>query len=149
MTAITPESIDGSMLRVISASMTQRRLSELVREPVGRAEWWVEITRELDDLAESVCEGPGDMVDPVGFGEQIRSDAPHLMTRWSRLAADSDDLYREVCDVRLQASRYAGDPIAVNAVCRAISDLLAHVERFQRRTTDLLLEAYERDLGGE
>jgi hypothetical protein len=51
--------------------------------------------------------------------------------------------------VRLQAGRAAGDPDAVAAVSAAIRDLLTQVRRYQERTTDVLLDAYQRDLGGD
>ena len=149
MTAITPETFEGRMLRVISANLTQRRLVELVRQPGGEARWWVDVTRELDDLAEAVSEAPGDVVDVTGFVEQIRSDAPHLMVRWERLAAERDEMFDAVCDLRLRASLRAGDPTAVVGVCIEIRQVLDRVRRFQRRTTDLLLDAYVRDLGGD
>jgi hypothetical protein len=141
MTAITPDMVSGSSV--------QRRLGELLQEDWGRAGWWVEITRRLDDLAESVRTAPGDLADVPGFTEQIRADAPHLMSRWQRLAGERDGLYDAVTQVRLLAGRNAGDPGAVPVVSRAIRDLLARVRRFQERTTEVLLDAYERDMGGE
>lgn len=149
MTAISPDVIDGARLRVISSSLTQKRLGELTRDRRGRAGWWVEVTRQLDDLAESVLVTPGDLVDASGFTEQLRDDAPHLMSRWQRLAGERDGLYAAVTEVRLLASRNAGDPTAVFVVSRAIREVLARVRRFQERTTEVLLDAYERDMGGE
>jgi hypothetical protein len=109
----------------------------------------VEVTRQLDDLAESVLSTPGDLIDAVGFTEQLREDAPHLMGRWQRLAGERDGLYAAVIEVRLLASRSAGDPTAVFGVNRAIREMLVRVRRFQERTTEVLLDAYERDMGGE
>ena len=107
------------------------------------------ITRALDDLADAVHTTPGDLLDPEGFTEQLRADAPHLMGRWQRMAADHDHLTAAITAVRLRAGRSAGDPGAVGAVSAAISDLLTHVRRYQERTTDVLLDAYQRDLGGD
>ena len=148
MTAM-PDTLDGTMLQVISATLTQRRLEELITAPVGRVGWWVELTRELDDRAESVSSTPGNLIDPAGFAEQLRADAPHLLSRWQRLAIERESLYSAVAEVRLQASRLAGDPLSVDAVCRSVRELLARVRRHQERTTDVLLDAYERDMGGE
>ena len=148
MTAM-PDTLDGTMLQVINATLTQRRLEELVAEPLGGAVWWVEVTRQLDDLAESVRSTPGNLVDVAGFTEQIRTDAPHLMSRWERLGVERDGLYEAVTAVRLQASAYAGDPFGVIIVSRAVRDVLTRVRRYQERTTDVLLDAYERDMGGE
>ena len=148
MTAM-PDTLDGTMLQVISGHLTQRRLEELVADPIDRAGWWVELIRQLDDLAESVQTSPGNLVDVIGFAEQIRVDAPHLLSRWGRLAIERDGLYDAVARVRLQVSRDAGDPAALTGVCRSVRDVLTRVRRHQERTTDVLLDAYERDMGGE
>ena len=65
---------------------------ELLGDERPGAGWWVAITRTLDDLADSVHTTPGDLIDPEGFTEQLRADAPHLIGRWLRLpgAASSD-----------------------------------------------------------
>ncbi len=150
MTLVAPDVVaDGSMLHVISFGRVQARLAELLHDRRGRATWWVELTRQLDDLAETVNSAPGDVVDSDAFAEQIRSDAPHLMGRWSKLAGERDALYHDVTEVRVLAGTYAGDPSAVAAVSRAVRDVLARVRRFQERTTEVLLDAYERDMGGE
>ena len=109
----------------------------------------MQITRALDDLADAVHATPGDLIDPEGFTEQIRADAPYLMGRWLRLAGDRDHLTAAIASVRLQAGNMAGDPDAVGTVSAAIRALLAQVRRYQERTTDVLLDAYQRDLGGD
>ena len=91
----------------------------------------------------------GDLIDPDGFTEQIRADAPYLMGRWLRLAGDRDQLTAAIAAARLQAGNMAGDPDAVGTVSAAIRALLAQVRRYQERTTDVLLDAYQRDLGGD
>ena len=150
MMTITPEVTDSSMLRVVSSSAVLRRLAELVHEAgQAGATWWVEITRQLDDLADAVQTAPGDLLDAAGFTEQIRADAPHLMGRWERMSAERDGLIAAVTDVRMLAGHSAGDPALVGPITHAIQDLLARVRRFQQRTTEVLLDAYERDLGGE
>ena len=66
-----------------------------------------------------------------------------------RLSSERDGLYDAVTDVRLQVGRDAGDESAVEPATHAIRTLLARARRFQERTTEVLLDAYERDLGGE
>lgn len=149
MTAITPDYMESSVLRGPSFSQVHRRLSELLEDGRGRAGWWVEVTRQLDHLAESVSSGPGQLTDLEGFSDQIRADAPHLIGRWRRLAGERDGLFDAVTEVRLLTSRYAGDPEAVSAVTRAVRDVLARVRRFQDRASEVLLDVYERDIGGE
>lgn len=149
MTTITPDTLDGSMLRVVTFSGVQARLSELLQGHRGMASWWVEIARQLDDLADALRTEPGDLIDVEGFTEQIREDAPHLMGRWIRLADERDGLADLISSVRLQVGRDAGDPSAVESITTSIRELLARTRRFQERTTEVLLDAYERDLGGE
>jgi enamine deaminase RidA (YjgF/YER057c/UK114 family) len=149
MTAITPDAVDTTLLRVITFSSVQTRLTHLLEEHPGLTSWWVEVARQLDDLAAAVRTEPGDLVDAEGFTEQIRDDAPHLMSRWMRLSAEREGLYDAVAQVRLQVGRDAGDPTAVEAAQQAIRSLLTRARRFQERTTEVLLDAYERDLGGE
>jgi hypothetical protein len=149
MTVSTPAVMAGPPLRSASSRRAQRRLSELVREGWGPAGWWVEVTRQLDDLAEAVLASPGDVGDTVGFADQIRTDAPHLLGRWQRLAREREGLYEQISAVRLLAGSSAGDPAAIGLVSRAIKDVVAKVRRFHERTTDVLLDAYARDIGGE
>lgn len=146
MTAVVNDPVPSMVVRSREA---QRRLQVLAQEHLGTAGWWVEITRQLDSLAESVRDVPGDMIDLRGITEQLRADAPHLMGRWERLANDRDALFEAVSEVRMLASGSAGDPGAVGRVSAAIRDVLGRIRRYEERTTDVLLDAYERDLGGE
>jgi hypothetical protein len=141
--------VDGTSLRVLSVAGVQSRLVDLLGDEHLGAGWWVAITRALDDLADAVHTTPGDLLDPEGFTEQLRADAPHLMGRWQRMAAYRDHLTATITTVRLQAGRAAGNPDAVGPVSAAIRDLLTQVRRYQERTTDVLLDAYQRDLGGD
>lgn len=145
MTAITPDAWGTKVLQPVSVSHIQGRLGELVKDRRGVAGWWVEVTRQLDSLGEAVLGTPVD----GGMAEQFRYDAPHLVSRWEHLAVERDGLYEEVAQVRLLAGRSAGDPLAVGTVIRAIQDVVARVRRFQERTSAVLLDAYERDFGGE
>lgn len=107
------------------------------------------MARQLDNLSDAVVSAPGNVIDTEGFTEQIRSDAPHLLGRWMRLSEERDTLMASVTRVRLLVGEYAGDATAVDAVAREVEGVLTTVRRYQERTTDVLLDAYERDLGGE
>jgi hypothetical protein len=71
------------------------------------------------------------------------------MGRWQRMAAERDHLTATITAVRGQAGRGAGNPDAVGPVSAAIRDLAIQVRRYQERTTAVLLDAYQRDLGGD
>lgn len=148
MSAITPDALTVPTLRGLRLAAVQQRLAELAGDARGRATWWVEVTRHLDELAESVLGGAVDL-DLPGMTEQLRDDAPHLIGRWRRISAERDGLYEQVSELRRVAGSSAGDPGAVSAVSSAIQDLLARVRRFQQRSGDVLFDAYGRDLGGE
>ena len=141
--------VGGTSLRVRSVAGAQSRLGELLGDQRPGAGWWVEITRALDDLADAVHTTPGDLLDPEGFTELLRADAPHLIGRWQRMTAERDHLTATITAVRLQAGHGAGDPDAVGPVSAAIRDLATAVRRYQERTTAVLLDAYQRDLGGD
>ena len=108
MSTRTPVMVDRSTLRVLSVAGAQSRLDELLGAQRPGAGWWVQITRALDDLADAVHTTPGDLIDPDGFTEQIRADAPYLMGRWLRLAGDRDQLTAAITAVRLQAGNRPG-----------------------------------------
>ena len=149
MSTATQVMVDRPTLRVLSVAGAQSHLEVLLADQRTGAGWWVAITRALDDLADAVHTTPGDLIDPDGFTEQLRSDAPHLMGRWLRLAGERDQLTTAITTVRLHAGHNAGDPDAAGAVRAAIRTLLTQVRRYQERTTDVLLDAYQRDLGGD
>ncbi len=149
MTAITTDLHTTSDLRVTDYTRVHDHLVSLLDQPSGSITWWIEVTRQLDELAEVIRSSAGNLIDPEGFTEQIRDDAPHLMTRWMRLATERDELDHAVTEVRILAGARAGDSSAVDGVIDAIREVLARARRYQERTTDVLLDAYERDLGGE
>lgn len=145
MTAITPDAWGTTVLHAVSTTSIQGRLTELVKDRRGLAAWWVDLTRQLDSLGEAVLGTPVD----GGMAEQLRYDAPHLVSRWEHLTVERDGLYEEVTRVRMLAGDSAGDPAAVGMVARAVQDVVARVRRFQERASQVLFDAYERDIGGE
>lgn len=149
MTMMAADSRNGAALAVGTVSGVQARLTALLDDHRGGAGWWVDIAGQLDRLSEALRRAPGDLVDPEGFTEQLRADAPHLMSRWVRLCHEGEVLAAKLGEVRLLVGTQAADPAAVPAVSTAIKDVLARARRYQERTTDVLLDAYERDIGGE
>lgn len=139
----------GPGLRVTSVTGTARRLSELLRERRGRAQWWVELARQLDELSMGLVESAEQTANRRGLADQIRRDAPHLLGRLRRLDGELDLLVAQTASVRLLIAEYAGDPLAVHAVSRAVLELTWRVGRYQEKTSEMLLDAYARDMGGE
>lgn len=150
MTAMAADlSAGGGTLWVASLSAAQRRLGELLSDRRGRVQWWVELTRYLDDLGASLTESAEELENRRGLSDQIRRDAPHLLGKLRRLDGERDRIAAEVGAVRLLAGDYAGDPMAVGAVSRAVRELMWRVRRYQEKSTEMLLDAYARDMGGE
>ncbi len=155
MTALTTDLHAGTGLpptvdlRVTDYTQAHDHLVGLLDDRRGLISWWIDLTRQLDELADAIRTTAGNLLDPEGFTEQIREDAPHLMGRWLRLSAERDELDRAVTEVRIRAGASAGDPSAVDSIISAVRDVLNRARRYQERTTDVLLDAYERDLGGE
>jgi hypothetical protein len=150
MTAMAADvNVSGVTLRVVSLAGAQRRLGELLSDRRGRVQWWVELTRYLDELSASLNESAEELDTRRGLADQIRRDAPHLLGKLRRLDGERDRIATEVNQVRLLAGDYAGDPMAVNAVSRAVRELMWRVRRYQEKSTEMLLDAYARDMGGE
>ncbi|MGV1004729.1 MAG: hypothetical protein ACOYEV_08155 [Candidatus Nanopelagicales bacterium] len=146
MTAVT-DSAGVPELFVVDMAHVQRRLDQLLADDRGRASWWVDLTRNLDALAV----GLRDDSDSVGrrLFYQLKADAPHLLGRHRRLAGEREAIVDEVTAARVLASTHAGDPQAVGTVTGTVHALLMRVRRYQEKTTEMLFDAYGRDIGGE
>lgn len=123
------------------------RLTGLINERRGVAQWWVDLTGQLDELNVRL------MTDGEqawrGLSDQLRRDAPHLSSHLARLDEEQQDLESELMAVRMLAGDSAGDPSMARQVKDAVRDLLNRIRRLEERTTQVMYEAYERDLGGE
>lgn len=150
MTAIAGDlGIPGPRLRTASVSTSRMHLDELLRDHRGRAQWWVELSRHLDDLRAGLVESVDEVEARRGLAAQIRADAPHLIGRLDRLDHERERISDQAQRVRVLAGDYAGDPLAVSAIVRLVRDLVYRVRRYQEHTTEVMLDAYERDIGGE
>lgn len=150
MTAIIGDvSIPGPRLRAASVSTSRVRLEELLGDHRGMAQWWVELIRHLDDLRAGLVESVDEVDARRGLAEQIRSDAPHLLGRLARLDHEREQISMQAQRVRVLAGEHSGDPQAVNSIVRLVHDLVFRVRRHQEHTTEIMIDAYERDIGGE
>ena len=142
--------VGGTSLRVRSVAGAQSRLGELLGDQRPGAGWWVEITRALDDLADAVHTTPGDLLDPEGFTEQLRADAPHLMGRWQRMAAERDHLTATITAVRLPSRARRREPGRRRAgECGDPRPGRPRSAGTRNAPPTVLLDAYQRDLGGD
>ena len=141
MTAYIPQS------RIPGVSETSDRLGTLLNDRRSVAQWWVDLTAQLDELAGRL------MIDSQevwrSISDQITRDAPHMSAQLRRLDAEQEALESELFRVRMEAGEAAGDPKRAQAISGTVRDLLHRIRRHSEKTNQALYDAYERDLGGE
>lgn len=111
---------------------------------LGSAAWWSCMAQRLDNLREemSAC-------DVEGLAAQISADAPHLAAAARRLAPMNAAILDRARDLRLRIAEVAGSATAAPAIADEMTQFLHSVTVLYRTSDRLLVEAYERDLGGE
>ncbi len=120
------------------------RLSHCSGHESGAASWWACVARHLDELGEDLA-----VSDNAGLVAQVMEDTPELAAGAVRLEHLDDAVRREVSELRLLIAARAGIGSAVAEVQRAIDEVMHRVRTLDRIADDLLLDAYERDYGGE
>ena len=130
-----------------AVSITSDRISGLLRQSSNLAQWWVDLTEQLDDLSMRLL---GE-VDTMwrGLREQLTQDAPHLSAQVRRIDNEQEEIEEELLRVRILVGSAAGESAQLPEVTAAVNDLIDRVSGFDEWTTKLLYDAYENDLGGE
>lgn len=123
------------------------RIGGLLKARPSRAQWWVELAEQLDDLAQGLIAESDEVW--RGMSDQITRDAPHMTSQLRRIDAEHEVLARELLRVRILAGECAGDAGRVRTVKDAVRSLLHRLRRYESRATQALYDAYERDIGGE
>lgn len=123
---------------VAAMTVTDERIRGLLQVTRPSHDWWCELTARLDDLALRMHE-PMDVVE----------DAPRLIPQAEQLAREEQDLAEQLRATRSLVSHCAGDPRRAALAITAVADLLDRVQRHRRRSSRMLYEAYQVDLGGE
>ncbi len=128
-------------------SDTSVRLGGLLNHSSNLAQWWVDLTTQLDELSmRLMAEGAQTW---GGLREQLTRDVPHMSAMIRRIDTEQEQLEEELLRVRMLVGEAAGDPRKMRAVKESVRGLLNRVRRQEERTTQALYEAYSRDLGGE
>ena len=125
------------------------RTESLLAHRRSMAHWWVELVALLDALGARVSSLREDQNGDSSFAEQIRMDAPHLYGSLSRLDEESEHLQEDLLRVRITAGKSMGDESALGELSRDIRGVLRRLRRLERRSNDVVLDAYDRDIGGE
>lgn len=142
MTA-TPVSIPTPLSEVTG------RIDALLSDRRTMAQWWVELVSSLDTLGARLVSHQHDLVGRHALAEQIRLDAPHLYSQLRRLDAEQEELTGELERVRIRAGASAGDTSATCDVINEIRDFLHRLRRLELRSNTIVVDAYDRDIGGE
>ena len=144
MTATIDPAIGGpGMTELVS------RAESLLRHRRGVAQWWVELVAILDALGARVTHLRPDSVEMHSLAEQIRLDAPHLYSNLRRLEEESEQLQQEILQVRITAGQSVGDDSRIAELTEEILTMLRRLRRLELRSNGVMLDAYDRDIGGE
>jgi hypothetical protein len=122
-------------------------LDHLVRcaeDQVGTPTWWACLARHLDELRDELAHG-----DIEGLAAQITTDAPHLAAAAARLPHLDAHVQAELTQLGRALAAATGSQSAAPGIRDALQVALRHVRTLHRMSDDLLLDAYERDFGGE
>jgi len=125
------------------------RTESLLAHRRSMAQWWVELVALLDALGARVSTLRQDQSSESPLSEQIRMDAPHLYGVLRRLDEESEELQEDLLRVRISAGESMGDESRLGDLSQDIRGVLRRLRRLERRSNDVVLDAYDRDIGGE
>jgi hypothetical protein len=134
MTVRTWQTPEGSLDRLVTCA----------REEVGSPTWWGQLSRNLDELGGELARG-----DVEGLVAQITTDAPHLAASAARLPVLDNQVKSELAQLRMLVASAYGSTSAAPPVRDAVEVALHRVRTLHRTSDNLLLDAYERDFGGD
>ncbi len=113
------------------------------------AQWWVDLVACLDALSARVANLRMDPSGRAALEEQIRIDAPHLYGSLRQLEEESEALEEDIVRVRISAGQSAGDDGRLTELTSEIRGVLRRLRRLELRSNSVVLDAYDRDIGGE
>ncbi len=130
-----------------AVSIASERIDGLLQHSSNVAQWWVDLTIQLDDLSTRLMVEGEQMW--RGLRKQLTDDAPHLSSQIGRIDDEHEALEDELLRVRILAGEAAGTAQRLPTVTEAVTELMARLTRLDQWTTQIMIDAYERDLGGE
>ena len=130
-----------------AVSVASERIDGLLQHSSNVAQWWVDLTIQLDDLSTRLMVEGEQMW--RGLREQLTEDAPHLSSQIRRIDDEHEALEDELLRVRILAGEAAGTAASLPSVTRSVAELMARLTRLDQWTTQIMMDACERDLGGE
>jgi hypothetical protein len=125
------------------------RTESLLSQRRSMAQWWVELVALLDALGARVATLRQDQSGESTLAEQIRMDAPHLYGSLRRLDEESEALQADLLEVRIRTGESMGDESRLGELSSDIRGVLRRLTRLEHRSNSVVLDAYDRDIGGE
>jgi hypothetical protein len=106
--------------------------------------WWDTLAHDLGELAEELAR-----TDVAGLAAQITADAPHFAAASLRVVLIHEQAQGDVARLRREATAHDRSTTAAYDVRGDVDALLRRVRTLHRLSSDLMLDAYERDIGGD
>lgn len=125
------------------------RTESLLTHRSAVAQWWVDLVECLDQLAARATGLRSDRISQDALAEQIRMDAPHLYSSLRRLEEESEELQADILRVRISAGDSIGDEARVGALTNDVRGVMRRLRRLELRSNSVVIDAYDRDIGGE
>lgn len=141
------EVIIHSGLTLTSWAAPRASLEELTRcadSELGSAAWWSCLANRLDALRDEMAG-----CDIEGLAAQVIADAPQFAATAAKLPPMDSDVQSRATELRMRIAEVAGSRTAASHIRLEVKELLRRVRTLYRMSDQLLLEAYERDLGGD
>jgi hypothetical protein len=137
----------GDALKLEAWMPPRAALNEVLhcsQQVMGSAAWWSCLATRLDSLREEMA-----ACDIEGLAGQIIADAPHYAPAARRLPVLDASVQDRARELRIRIAEVAGSRTAAATIAAEVNALLRSVAALYRTSDRLLVEAYERDLGGE
>jgi hypothetical protein len=116
----------------------------VLRDDTGT--WWAAIARSVDDLIDAMWAHRALAEGGDGL-RGILEEHPRLAFQVKSLERDHAELGDELGQLRSLIGASMGRPGGVAAVLAAATEVVARIRGHQRRARNLVVEAYQRDLG--
>lgn len=85
-----------------------------------------------------------------GYMDAVRERKPNWAPKVEALEHDHDEIRRLLSEVMTQLEGdHARDPLRFTDICEHLTHFLARLDRHDQNETDLLMEVFTEDIGGE
>ncbi len=135
-------------LRTLSTEQALTRVDDLLVHPADSGAWWTTLARGVNNLTDAMWEERALAGGAAGLHQEIVDEQPRLAFQATRLEREHIGLIDELAKLRLLVSACMGRAGGVAIVLAATADVVGRIRGHGRRSSTLVHEAYQRDLGG-